>query len=110
MKIHIKALSIAATIFLSAVLPQKSTAQTSAPDAATGGRERLLMDFGWRFAFGHATDSAKDFDPDPAGTGFSYFAKAGTAAGATADLGRAPPSGEPAPRRKRKSWAVSVLL
>jgi len=84
MKIHIKALSIAATIFLSAVLPQKSTAQTSSPDAATGGRERLLMDFGWRFAFGHATDSAKDFDPDPAGTGFSYFAKAGTAAGAAA--------------------------
>src|ERR1035437_8884281 len=84
MKIHIKALSIAATIFLSAVLPQKSTAQTSSPDVATGGRERLLMDFGWRFAFGHATDSAKDFDPDPAGTGFSYFAKAGTAAGAAA--------------------------
>ena len=25
------------------------------------GRERLLLDFGWRFHFGHATDPAKDF-------------------------------------------------
>lgn len=39
------------------------------------GRERLLMDFGWRFALGHATDTEKDFDH---GTGyFSHFAKAG---------------------------------
>lgn len=38
-------------------------------------RERLLMDFGWRFAFGHATDPAKDFHH---GEGyFSYLAKAG---------------------------------
>jgi hypothetical protein len=80
MKIHAKTLSIVAIILLSAALPQKSTAQTPPPDAATGGREWLLMDFGWRFAFGNATDSTKDFDPDPAGTAFSYFAKAGTAA------------------------------
>ncbi|MGA2870942.1 MAG: sugar-binding domain-containing protein, partial [Verrucomicrobiota bacterium] len=76
---------MAATIFLSAMLPQKSMAQTSSSVAATGGRDRLLMDFGWRFNFGSATDPAKDFDPDPAGTGFSYFAKAGTAAGAAAE-------------------------
>jgi beta-galactosidase len=25
------------------------------------GRERLLLDFGWRFHFGNANDSAKDF-------------------------------------------------
>jgi beta-galactosidase len=25
------------------------------------GRERLLLDFGWRFHFGHASDAAKDF-------------------------------------------------
>jgi beta-galactosidase len=56
-----------------------ATAQSSPP---ASGRERLLMDFNWRFAFGHATDPAKDFDPDPAGTAFSYLAKAGTAAGA----------------------------
>jgi beta-galactosidase len=49
---------------------------------APQARERLLMDFGWRFAYGHATDPAKDFDPAPVGTGFSYLAKAGTAAGA----------------------------
>jgi beta-galactosidase len=83
MKIHIKGLVVVATIFLSATLPQKSMAQPSA--AATGGRDRLLMDFGWRFNFGSAIDPTKDFDPDPAGTGFSYFAKAGTAAGAAAE-------------------------
>jgi beta-galactosidase len=27
----------------------------------TAGRERLLLDFGWRFHFGHATDPSKDF-------------------------------------------------
>jgi len=38
-------------------------------------RERLLMDFGWRFALGHACDTEQDFDH---GTGyFSYFAKTG---------------------------------
>ena len=31
------------------------------PAGAGAGRERLLMDFGWRFHFGHADDSAKDF-------------------------------------------------
>jgi beta-galactosidase len=39
------------------------------------GRERLRMDAGWRFALGHATDLARDFDY---GTGyFSDEAKAG---------------------------------
>ena len=38
-------------------------------------RERLLMDFGWRFAFGHSYDVKKDFSH---ATGyFSYFTKAG---------------------------------
>ena len=41
----------------------------------TSVRERLLMDFGWKFALGHATDVKKDFNH---ATGyFSYFAKAG---------------------------------
>ena len=43
-------------------------------------RERLLMDFGWRFAFGHASDPSRDFR---VGTSyFSYFAKAGYGDGA----------------------------
>ena len=45
-------------------------------------REKLLMDFGWRFAFGHATDPAKDFDPAPANEMFNYLTKAGNARGA----------------------------
>lgn len=65
-------------ILFTAVLlcPLVSVAGTSPP------RERLLMDFGWRFAFGHATDPAKDFDPAPAGEAFNYLAKAGNGRGA----------------------------
>lgn len=48
-------------------------------------RERLLMDEGWRFALGHANDSARDFDADPAGTAFSYFTKAGRGEGAASE-------------------------
>src|SRR4051812_7694440 len=45
-------------------------------------REHLLMDFGWRFAFGHPYDTKKDFNT---GTGyFSYFAKASYGDGAAA--------------------------
>ena len=39
----------------------------------------MLMDFGWRFAFGHATDPAKDFDPAPASEMFNYLTKSGNA-------------------------------
>jgi len=49
---------------------------------ATPPRERILMDFDWRFAFDNAADPVKNFDPAPAGQSFSYLAKAGTAAGA----------------------------
>ncbi len=60
-----------------ALLPPCAVADSTPPPAA---RERLGFDAGWRFAFGHATDSARDFDH---GTGyFSYFAKAGYADGA----------------------------
>lgn len=46
------------------------------------GRERLLMDFSWRFALGHATDYTKDFTT---GTGyFTHFAKTGYGDGAAA--------------------------
>ena len=31
-------------------------------DAQTSMRERLVLDFGWRFHFGHADDPTKDFD------------------------------------------------
>ena len=45
-------------------------------------REKLLMDFGWRFALGHAYDTKMDFDN---GSGyFSYFAKTGYGDGAAA--------------------------
>jgi len=43
-------------------------------------REHQLLDFGWRFALGHATDYTKDFTT---GTSyFSYFAKTGYGDGA----------------------------
>jgi beta-galactosidase len=34
---------------------------TIAPPTPGAGRERLLFDFGWRFHFGHADDTSKDF-------------------------------------------------
>ncbi|HEY1114048.1 MAG TPA: beta galactosidase jelly roll domain-containing protein, partial [Chitinophagaceae bacterium] len=53
-----------------------------AQETSRGGRERLLMDFGWRFAFGHPSDAAKDFGH---GTSyFSYLAKAAYGDGAAA--------------------------
>ncbi len=40
------------------------------------------MDFGWRFAFGNATDPSKDFDPAPANEAFNYLTKTGNGQGA----------------------------
>jgi beta-galactosidase len=37
------------------------TVSTPPPPEAGTGRERLLLDFGWRFHFGHADDADKDF-------------------------------------------------
>ncbi|MBN1457666.1 MAG: beta galactosidase jelly roll domain-containing protein, partial [Sedimentisphaerales bacterium] len=52
----------------------------SADTTQAMGREKLLMDFGWKFAFGHPYDTQKDFDN---GTSyFSYFAKTGYGDGA----------------------------
>ena len=56
--------------------------QNEKSNTPTRGREHLLMDFGWRFALGNATDYSKDFTPE---TGyFTYFAKTGYGAGAAA--------------------------
>jgi beta-galactosidase len=42
--------------------PRQLPASTASESAAPGtGRERLLLDFGWRFHFGNADDPAKDF-------------------------------------------------
>jgi beta-galactosidase len=38
-----------------------SPVATSASRTPGAGRERLLLDFGWRFHFGHANDPAQDF-------------------------------------------------
>ena len=40
-------------------LPRRAAAMRAA--AVPGGRERLLFDTNWRFAFGHASDPAQDF-------------------------------------------------
>ncbi|MGD0050055.1 MAG: beta-galactosidase GalA [Bryobacteraceae bacterium] len=45
-------------------MSEEARAQTAplATEAPASGRERLLLDFGWRFHFGHATDAAQDFN------------------------------------------------
>mgnify|MGYP000903330047 CR=1 FL=1 len=53
---------------------------TQAQQTLTGTRERVNIDTGWRFAFGHPNDVSKDFQH---GTSyFSYFAKAAYGDGA----------------------------
>ena len=53
----------------------QNQAAPSAPVGSTGGgRERLLLDFGWRFHLGHADDPAQDFG---FGNGGGTFAKSG---------------------------------
>ena len=70
-KIHVSIIVLLLCVFNSLLISQ------SIDNVATnlGTREHLLMDFGWRFALGHATDTKKDFNH---ATGyFSYFAKSG---------------------------------
>ena len=63
----------------------QTAGQDSAPGAATAAiapRERFLLDFGWKFMFGHGTDPARDLgfgksQEDFAKTGDFKFAKAG---------------------------------
>jgi beta-galactosidase len=63
-------------------LPETGTRHASAGPGA--GRERLLLDFGWRFHFGNADDPAKDFDFGSGRTGnfqkTGYFLPAGAIA------------------------------
>jgi beta-galactosidase len=47
-------------------LSAPATLASATPGA---GRERLLLDFGWRFHFGHACDPAKDFNYGSASAG-----------------------------------------
>jgi beta-galactosidase len=62
-------------IIIAALLFLNVSGQESFSAEIIKGREHLLMDFGWRFALGHACDAEKDFNH---GTGyFSYFAKNG---------------------------------
>jgi beta-galactosidase len=51
----------------------------------TPGRERLLLNEGWRFALGDSRGGTRDFDAVPVGTAFNYFSKAGRAEGAAAE-------------------------
>lgn len=44
-----------------AFIPARTLGETAAAIAPMGLRERLLLDFGWRFHFGHGTDATKDF-------------------------------------------------
>src|SRR5207245_11013618 len=69
-------------LFLSIAFIMLGSIFLKAQDTVACKREKLLMDFGWRFAFGHPFDAKKDFNN---GTGyFSYFAKAGYGDGAAA--------------------------
>jgi beta-galactosidase len=64
------------------LLLAKAALPLSSQAAPTAGREHLLMDFNWRFAYGHPFDPKQDFNN---GLGyFSYLAKTGYGDGAAA--------------------------
>jgi len=73
----LKVLVVQTVFFLSVTL-----AVTAQPDTGSvpNVREHLLMDFDWRFAFGHPYEPDKDFNNGA--SYFSYFAKAGYGDGA----------------------------
>ena len=54
----------AAIVAAETAIGEEPQPQTAPPATAIQGpgRERLLLDFGWRFHFGHATDMAQDFN------------------------------------------------
>ena len=58
----------------SAATQSQSTAPAQAAAAPSTVRERLLLDFGWRFHLGHADDPSKDFGYGRSG---ETFAKSG---------------------------------
>ncbi len=62
-----------------------STLTLSAQTEAASSRERLLLDHGWRFAFGHADGGERDFDAVPVSAAFNYFSKAGRGEGAASE-------------------------
>ena len=53
--------------------PGVSASPADSGNSTGSGRERLLLDFGWRFHFGHATDPSRDFGYD----GQGLFSKTG---------------------------------
>jgi len=61
---------------ISVITSSSSISQQKSQNGINAGvRERLLMDFGWRFAYGHPYDTEKDFNH---GVGyFSYLTKTG---------------------------------
>jgi beta-galactosidase len=52
---------VATAVALPGMAAQIQSVQQTRPTDAPPLRERLLLDFGWRFQFGHANDGAKDF-------------------------------------------------
>jgi beta-galactosidase len=67
----------AAAATQSGTTAKNTSSPSSAPPASNVERERLLLDFGWRFHFGHARDQAKDFDFGGNAKAAQTFAKAG---------------------------------
>jgi beta-galactosidase len=77
-----KKITFLVIILLLGIVPSFSQNEKESNDDSVKWREHLLMDFGWRFAFGNPSDYAKDFTN---GTGyFTYFAKTGYGDGAAA--------------------------
>jgi len=71
------AASAAAASQTGASAQNNASANAAPPSKENFERERLLLDFGWRFHFGHAWDEALDFDFGGNARSAQTFAKAG---------------------------------
>jgi beta-galactosidase len=94
MKYRIRTMVWIVLVLLLLGLAPKSAVGQTPKEAPSSVRERLLMDFGWRFALGHATDFRKDFLHTST---FFFFGKAG--------YGDGPAS----PRFDDRAWRVVNL-
>ena len=89
---------------LPAMKAMQGSAMSGAEVAGNGLRERLLLDYGWRFALGHANDPDKDF-------GFGKLRREGTFAKAGRVDGPAAPKFDDAAWKKidlPHDWAIDL--
>ena len=88
---QIKQVLAIGVLMLGATIATAADSPLAAPQRSEGGREKLLMDFGWQFHLGDAPDAGNQFDYPEVGslakTRVADIGKEGTNDSVAADLG-----------------------